>query len=182
MTCEVSPVAMFIFISSLYLHNNQVTTSDFGLQSFKYQGLAIATDDRSRSSSSSSSLLLFDQQEDQLASGQMTSSKEKPMQRRVACIQCIHAALLCILYMHACIACMYIRQCTHAYMPFSSDSRFFWLKTHPAIAESLWCPLKCAGRRHESQETSTGKRVLPDWNLGLGQPLLDLQVDRYHLN
>ena len=30
--------------------------------------------------------------------------------------------------------------------------------------------------RQESQETSSGKRVAPDWNLGLGQPLLDLQV------
>ena len=34
--------------------------------------------------------------------------------------------------------------------------------------------------RQESQETTTGKRVSPDWNLGLGQPLLDLQVDQHH--
>ena len=82
-----------------------MTTSDFGLQSFKYQGLAIATDDRS--------LLLFCKKEEEIFD----------------------------------------------------------------IVDEITTKIIS---RQESQETTTGKRVSPDWNLGLGQPLLDLQVDHQH--
>ena len=83
-----------------------MTTSDFGLQSFKYQGLAIATDDRSL-------LLLFCKKKIEIF-GIFDEIKTKIISRQ------------------------------------------------------------------ESQETTTGKRVSPDWNLGLGQPVLDLQVDHQH--